>query len=327
MSDPTPPLSSTYEFSPPIEVVVVKPPPPRYWLHALLLLATFFTTLVVGAGMQFCFQNDLPLFSADESAYIPFFPIGWILSQPSRLLLGLPFSLSVLLILMSHEMGHYVYCLRNRVSATLPYFIPVPTPIGTMGAFILIRSRIRSRMALFDIGIAGPIAGFIVAVVALFLGLALSRPLPIGPIEVQFGLPMIFSLAQHAIAAVASDPVHHLPVSSLSLHPIAIAAWVGMFATSLNLLPGGQLDGGHITYAVAPRLHRYSSVLAFGILLPLGFLWAGWWLFGTFLLITGWRHPQVPQWPGLDSKRRWLAVLALVMFLLTVTAVPIVIRQ
>ena len=257
---------------PTIQVHFVHPPRDRYWLHILLLLATVFTTLVVGAGMQFSFQNGLAPYSADQDAVVPFFPIAWVLHQPARLLLGVPFSAALLLILLSHEMGHYLYCRRYRVWATLPYFIPFPSLAGTMGAFIRIRSAIRSRAALFDIGIAGPIAGFIPALAALFVGLALSKPAPLAFLarpDFQFGHPLVFSAAQHVLAALTHGRLHLLPLERVYLHPVAVAAWVGMFATSLNLLPGGQLDGGHIIYAVFPRAHRFITVLTVGILLPI----------------------------------------------------------
>jgi membrane-associated protease RseP (regulator of RpoE activity) len=309
-----------------MEVAVVHPQRDRYWLHGLLLLVTIFTTLVVGAGMQFTFQNDLPLYSADDNAAISFFPVEWIIRQPVRLLLGIPFSSTLLLILLCHEMGHYLYCRRYRVWASLPYFIPFPSLAGTMGAFIRIRSAIPSRAALFDIGIAGPIAGFFPALAALFVGLSFSKSSPtaflIAP-DIEFGHPLIFRAAQHILAALTHAPATILSLDRVCLHPIAVAAWVGMFATSLNLLPGGQLDGGHIVYAVSPRAHRFITVLTVGILIPLGFQFRGWWIWAALLLATGWQHPPVPQWPSLDAGRRWLAVLAILLFLLTVTPIPI----
>jgi membrane-associated protease RseP (regulator of RpoE activity) len=324
---PDPVSGSLSSFATPaIEVIVVQPPRDRYWLHALLLLATIFTTLVVGAGLQFSFQNDLALYATADDAVPPIFPLAWVLQQPARLLLGIPFSAALLLILLCHEMGHYIYCRRYRVWATLPYFIPFPTLAGTMGAFIRIRSAIRSRAALFDIGIAGPIAGFVPALAALLLGLALSKPAPpsflITP-HLEFGHPLIFRAAQHFLAALSKAPVHFLPLEHVDLHPIALAAWVGMFATSLNLLPGGQLDGGHIIYAVFPRAHRFITVLTVGILIPLGRQSVGWWVWAAVILATGWQHPPVPRRPPLDAKRRVLGLLALVLFVLSVTPVPI----
>jgi membrane-associated protease RseP (regulator of RpoE activity) len=243
-----------------------------------------------------------------------------------RLLLGLPFSLSLLGILTAHEFGHYVYCVKRKVFATLPFFIPAPTLIGTMGAFIRIKSPIRSRSDLFDIGIAGPIAGFVVAVPVLFYGLMMSTPMPVGipASDVVFGTPLIFSLVHRVLAAAGNASNAHFALGSLYLHPVAMAAWAGMFATSLNLLPGGQLDGGHIIFALNPRLHRRITFLSIIILLPLSwFYWAGWLVWAIVLRLTGGRHPDVPHYPPLDKKRLWLAAFALVMLILTITPTPI----
>ena len=139
---------------PPNAPYLVPAPKQRYWLHALLLVATIFTTLVVGARMQFNFQNNAPAFLLSDDS-LPLFPLRWLAAQPSRILLGLPFAATLMLILMAHEMGHYLYCRYYRVNATLPFFIPAPTLIGTLGAFIRIRSPIRSRSALFDMGSLG----------------------------------------------------------------------------------------------------------------------------------------------------------------------------
>ncbi len=307
------------------EVTVVHPLRERYWLHALLLLATILTTLTVGAGMQFNFQNNFAAYSADDHA-APFFPWQWVLHHPARLLLGIPFSSTLLLILLCHEMGHYLYCLRYRVWASLPYFIPFPSLAGTMGAFIRIRSAIRSRAALFDIGIAGPIAGFIPALAALFVGLSLSKPNAgfLVPPDIEFGHPFVFDAAQHVLAALSHTPLYLLPLHHVYLHPIAFAAWVGMVVTSLNLLPGGQLDGGHIIYAVFPRGHRWITLLTVAVLIPLGLQSVGWWIWAVILLATGRRHPPVPSWPGLDGKRRLLALLMVFVLLATLTPVPVV---
>ena len=246
MSDPTPSLPPTIEYYRPAEVYVPRPRKRHYWLHILLFLATVFSTLVVGARMEFNFQNNQPAFSLNDDA-LPFFPVRWVLAQPSRLMLGLPFASTLMLILMAHEMGHYLYCRYYGVYATLPFFIPAPTLIGTLGAFIRIRSPISSRTALFDIGIAGPIAGFVVALAVLIFALPHSKmmvPTTLGS-DIQLGYPLIFRLAWAVL------PLGNARGSSLQgmyLHPTAIAAWVGMFATALNLLPGGQLDGGHIVF-------------------------------------------------------------------------------
>ncbi len=326
MSEILPPASSTTDYYQPVELFVVHPPKPRYWLHALLLLATIFTTLVVGARMEFNFLHNLPPFyAADDS--LPIFPLSWAL-QSSHLALGIPFSLALMVILLAHEMGHYLYCRRYGVAATLPFFIPFPTLIGTLGAFIRIRSPIRSRSALFDIGIAGPIAGFLTATAVLFFALGFSKPLlapGLSDSAIEPGYPFIFHLAQRVLATAGlAHGVGGLPFSHVCLHPTAIAAWVGMFATALNLLPGGQLDGGHIIFALTPRAHRLVSRLTILALIPMAFyFWVGWLVWAVLLRISGMRHPMVAEWPGVAGRRRWLAAFALLMLILTFTPAPL----
>ena len=248
----------------------------------------------------------------------------WIWQKPARLALGIPFSATLIGILLAHEFGHFFLAEKNRVYATLPYFIPAPTFIGTFGALIRIKSPIRSRQALFDIGIAGPIAGFLVAVPVLLWGLALSKPMPAGipRSAMEFGYPLIFRLCQHLLAPFTP---HATSLGNLYLHPVGVAAWVGMFATALNLLPGGQFDGGHILYAVAPRVHKWVTRVSIVVLIPLGiFFWSGWLVWALILGFTGMRHPLVPSWPELDPTRRWLALVAVLMLALTLVFAPVV---
>ena len=202
MSDPSAPLTSTTEFYQPVQVWTVAPPRQRYWLHALLLVATFFSMLIVGARMEDNFLHNEPVFSLHQNdGAFAFFPVSWLFSRPTHVLLGLPFSLTLILILFAHEMGHYLYCRHYGVNATLPFFLPAPTLFGTFGAFIRIRGPIRSRTALFDIGIAGPIAGFVVALLVLVFSLGLSKTFtsPIPEQEVQLGYPLIFYVVQRAL--------------------------------------------------------------------------------------------------------------------------------
>src|SRR5437763_3651128 len=194
MSELNPPISSsTLEYYQAIAAPQERPVRQRYWLHVLLLAATCFTTLVVGASMEFNFLNNLPPF-AFGNEMVPFFKIGWMLERPSRLLLGIPFSATLLMILLAHEMGHYLLFRSYGVRATLPFFIPAPTLIGTLGAVIRIKAPIRSRAALFDIGIAGPIAGFVVALITLALAMTVSKPLVAGATgsDIRLGYPAIF---------------------------------------------------------------------------------------------------------------------------------------
>ena len=213
---------------------------------------------------------------------------------------------------------------RNGVYATLPYFIPAPTLIGTFGAVIRIKSPIRSRQALFDIGIAGPIAGFLVALPVLFWGLALSKPMPAGAPNsaLEFGYPL--DLQPGAISCWRRSRRTPAPLGNLYLHPVGIAAWVGMFATALNLLPGGQFDGGHIIYAVAPRAHKWVTRASILVLHTAGHLllarMAG--LGGD----PGIHRPAASQRSAvapLDGNRRWLALLAVLMLVLTFALAPI----
>ena len=323
MSDTRPPASYTFEVPSYPQVFVPAPRKPRpYWLHILLLVLTIATTLVVGARLQYNFSHNLPAFTT-ESLALTMFPLKWIMQSPSRLLMGIPFSATLLSILLAHESGHFVLSKKNGVYATLPYFIPAPTLIGTFGALIRIKSPIRSRQALFDIGIAGPIAGALVALPVLLWGLALSKPLPPGtsPSALEFGYPPIFALVHRLLSPFTH---HTVPLNGLYLHPVGVAAWVGMFATALNLIPGGQFDGGHIVYALSPRAHKWVTRLTILALLPLAyFYWDGWLVWAIILVLTGWRHPNVPKWPDLDAQRWQFATIALLIFLLTFALAPI----
>ncbi len=331
MSEPTPPVaSSTLEYYRPMPTPELRAPRARYWLHVLLLLATCFTTLVMGARMEYNFEHNRPALSLSDEPIdgeqVSFFPAAWAYSHSARLLGGLPFMATLMLFFLAHEMGHYLYCRRYGVYATLPFFIPMLTPIGTMGAVILIRSRIRSRTALFDIGIAGPIAGFVVALAVLVVSLGWSKPMHGGPgtAEYELGYPLIFQLVHRLLGSIG--PLHGtatLPLDRVLLHPTAIAAWVGMLATSLNLLPGGQLDGGHIVFAIAPQAHKLVSRLTILILLPMAYyLWMGWFVWAILLWLSSFRHPQVAEWPRVSGGRTWLALFALVMLALTLTPAP-----
>jgi membrane-associated protease RseP (regulator of RpoE activity) len=326
--------SSTLEYYQQIPAPEGKPPRPRYWLHGLLLLATCFTTLIVGTRLEFNFQNNLPQFTTGNE-YIPFFPVEWALAHPSRLRLGIPFSASLLIILLSHEMGHYLLCRYYGVRATLPFFIPAPSLIGTLGAVIRIKAPIPSRAALFDIGIAGPIAGFVMAVATLAVAIVFSKPLPLGlpGAELHLGYPPIFYLVQNALRYVdANRTVFVLPLTRIYLHPMAVAAWVGMYATALNLLPSGQLDGGHIVYALMPRAHRLISWITVIGLVALGTVAYktdhsvnSWWLWAgliTVMNVLTIRHRQAPDYPGIPGNRWRLALLAAMMLILTFTLSP-----
>jgi hypothetical protein len=330
MPEFTPPsVSSTLEYFRPVPEPLPPQPSARYWLHILLLLLTCFTTLVTGARMQYNFAHNRPALSLSDEpingAIVPLFPVRWFYSHPKRMWGGVPFMTTIMVFFLAHEMGHYLYCRYYGVYATLPFFIPMPlTPIGTMGAVILIRSRIRSRTALFDIGIAGPIAGFAVAVAVLLVSLAWSKPVQprflLG--EYELGYPMVFQGAHWLLVSLGVlRGAAALPLDRMLLHPTAIAAWVGMLATSLNLLPGGQLDGGHIIFSIAPRAHKIVSRLTIvALLLMAYYLWTGWLVWAVLLQLSSLRHPQVAEWPRVEGGRLWLGLFAL--FMLAVTFMP-----
>ena len=260
--------------------------------------------------------------------WLPFFPLGWIVAQPSRLLLGIPFSATLLFILLAHEMGHYLFCRYYGVRATLPFFIPAPTLIGTLGAVIRIKAPIRSRAALFDIGIAGPIAGFVVAVATLVVAMTLSKPIApgMGPSDLRLGFPWIFYIDSWPLHSVApGHAIAAVPLARVYLHPTAVAAWVGMFATALNLLPSSQLDGGHIVYALAPRAHRVISWITVLALVYLGRANYVWWVWAGLLVVMNvmtYRQEQAPDYPMLPASRWPLAVLAAIIMALTFTISP-----
>jgi membrane-associated protease RseP (regulator of RpoE activity) len=288
------------------------PSRPRYWLHALLFTLTLATSTVVGAAMQHDFESNLPLdLERSFSLY------AWFWRHPAGLLQGLPFSLTLLTILLAHEFGHYIAAAYHGVDASLPYFLPSPF-MGTFGAFIRVRSPIYSKRALFDIGVSGPLAGFVFLLPALAAGLAFSKVIP--GIEQQgslhFGVPGLEWLLERLIfPGVASSDIY--------LHPVARAAWVGMLATALNLLPIGQLDGGHIVYSFFPRRHRTISTVLCVLLLPLGKFWLGWLIWAVLLFWLGRGHPGIYDTTDPGAGRRKLAWIALAVFILCFTFVPI----
>jgi membrane-associated protease RseP (regulator of RpoE activity) len=281
----------------------------------------------MGARMEYNFLHNQPALSFSDDS-VPFFPASWFFSYPARILGGIPFAATVMFFFLAHEMGHYLYCRRYGVYSTLPFFIPMPLPpFGTMGAVILIRSPIRSRTALFDIAIAGPIAGFVVAAIVLVFSLGLSKPLlpNVAAPGYELSYPRIFELSHRLLASIGMlHGAAARPLARSLLHPMAIAAWVGMFATSLNLLPGGQLDGGHIIFSLAPRFHKFVSRLTILILLPMAYyLWAGWLMWAVLFQLSSLRHPQVAEWPRVSGVRTWLAIFALLMLVLTIMPAPV----
>ncbi len=288
--------------------------PHRYWLHVLLLLATFLTTTVVGAGMALSFRMNLPVsFLLEMSGY------ERMLRDPAYLLSGLPFSLSLLTILMAHEMGHYLAARYYTVDATLPFFLPAPTLIGTLGAFIRLRSAIVSKRILFDIGIAGPIAGFAALLVPLAIGVSMSHQMPRVALrgDFVFGTPLLLRIFEMMWFPGVST-------ADLSLHPMARAAWAGLLATALNLLPIGQLDGGHILYAIVGERAKWLSRILVAALAVMGFFFAySWLLWAVLLVLFGLRHPPLYDPYPIGRARIWLGLLALAILVVSFTPIPV----
>jgi len=312
-------------FPPPIET-----PRQRFrrlrqrWLnslpfHGLLFLLTCVTTLIVGTHIAQNYEHNFPAFDWDISR--AFF--AGIFHNPATLAQGIPFSFTLLSILLAHELGHYFTCRYYGIEATYPYFIPAPTLIGTMGAFIRIKTPITTRKALFDAGISGPLAGFVVAIPALIAATLNCQPvIPRSlPDTITLGNPLAITF----LAKLLRPGLHPM---SISLQPVGCAAWVGLFATALNLLPVGQLDGGHILYAALGDRHRMISRGLFLALVPLGvFCWAGWMVWAVVLLVVGLRHPviMIPSEP-LGKGRRILALVATLIFILTFVPTPFAVR-
>jgi len=315
-----------FQYPPIAEEVLRQPRHRPLWTPLILFLLTIISTLAVGAEFSISYSQNREPFSSDEN---PFTTMARPFEHPELLALGIPFSFTLLGILLAHELGHYFTCRKYGIDVTYPYFIPAPTILGTFGAFIRIRSPIPTRRALFDVGLSGPVVGFIFAVPALIFAIANSKIVPglaaAAPSGLRFGNPPLVYLLISMLRP-------HTPPGDLLLHPVGRAAWVGLFVTALNLLPAWQLDGGHILYCLTSRLHRRISLAVGAITLTMGLLglwknlfWAGWIMWGGLLLVFSWRFrhpPLLNRWEPLDPKRRMWAVYALIIFLLCFTPWP-----
>lgn len=309
-----PRISPTVAYEP----EMVEPARPRAAgvtpLHVGLFVLTLLTTTMAGADMAGAF---------------------FLLSHPiatfANLYAGLSFSIPLILILGAHEMGHYVVARRNHVDVSPPYFLPAPFPsfffIGTFGAFIRMRSPARTRRVMFDIGAAGPWAGVVVAIIAVMAGLKLSEVAPLDTAGggLQLGNSILFWGLSYAVLGVDPNSVN------INLHPMAFAGWIGLLVTTLNLLPVGQLDGGHVVYALFGRWHRtiarlfiIACVLLVVVPLVMGSTYWGGWLFWVVLLfILGLGHPAtVDADTPLDPRRRAYAWATVALFILTFSPVP-----
>ena len=276
------------------------------WLNIILFVLTFFSTLMVGAY--------------HEGVIVIKEPFQIIIEEPMKIYKGLPFSITLLIILLAHEFSHYIASKKHRVIATLPYFIPAPTLFGTLGAFIKMRSPIETRNALMDIGASGPIVGFVFSVIAVVIGLSLSNIIPIDNVkdgEFILGSSLLFSWIAQIVVGTIPDNY------GLNIHSIAFAGWIGFFVTFLNLIPVGQLDGGHIAYALLGERHKKLSKILIGVMIVLGiFVYEGWIVWAVLLLVFGFKHPPI-HYPeiGLTPMRKMLGWVMLVIFLIGVSPI------
>ena len=318
-----PPVDSNDRY----DAFVPPPAPPRHgrlWVQVVLFGLTLVTTTIAGGchydSFRIALSNAGDVNGAAAAAGLFDF------SNPLFYLHGLWYSLTILAILGCHEMGHYVACLRYGVDATRPYFLPAPVLLtGTLGAFIRIRSRIPNKVALFDIGVAGPIAGFVVAVPALFVGLLMSRidRLPEDSSSlIELGEPLMFRFAAWLVWGDVAEGY------SINMHPMAFAAWFGLLATALNLFPVSQLDGGHISYAVLGRRSTLVTVAMIGVAIGLTFVsssWIAWTIMLVIMIVTmGPGHPPtLNDDVQLDGQRLLLAAIAMVILVACFTPAPI----
>lgn len=288
----------------------------RIWLNALLLGLTAVSAFLVGLDWSRSYLEAGRTGPAVGSS-----GILAALRDPRAVGLSLLYAFVLLLILTAHEMGHYLACRHYGISVTLPFFIPAPTLIGTMGAFIKIRDPITRKRRLFDIGAAGPLAGFILALPALAIGLALSKVVPALPRgeAILFGEPLIVKLFGWAFLRSAG------PGLDVILHPVAFAGWVGVLVTALNLFPMGQLDGGHISYAVlGPKSRRLAQAFLVLFAIMGVFFWLGWLVWALLILVLGLKHPRVWDEPSpLGRGRTILAFGLIVIFILSFIPAPV----
>lgn len=289
----------------------------RIWLNVVLFIVTVVATFVLGFSWSVRYKYA-EVFAQDPSLT---HDLSMIMN-PETVALSLVYSVVLLGILLGHEMGHFLACRYYKIDATLPYFIPAPTLIGTMGAFIRIRSPVTKKQQLFDIGIAGPLMSFILSLPAVVIGLYLSKAVPFIPDGKGnlFGYPLILKFFRNLF-------FKGLPESfEIVLHPIAFAGWVGILVTALNLFPVGQLDGGHILYAIFGKKSRNFAPYILGFFVLMGiFFYLGWFVWALLIFFIGLKHPHIfDEAKPLSSGRILLGAACLVMFILSFTPEPIV---
>ncbi len=276
-----------------------------------LFLITLLSTTSVGMRYMYNFQLGRPPLASDADIL----PFDWVFRHFNLIATGLPFSLTLIAILLAHEFGHYFACRAFRVRCSLPYLLPAPSLSGSFGAVIRLRSKVRTRAALIVIGAMGPICGFIVALVTVSVGLHLSHYAPV-PLIHRVQAPLLITLA-HSLF----NPGHSIFL--LIPHPMLTASWMGLLITALNLIPAGQLDGGHILYAISPVAHKWvHRGVVVGLLVIGVFFWVGWILWGIILTMPAMRHPQVPDDAPVKAWHYALIPSCIVILLLAGTFQP-----
>lgn len=290
--------------------------PRRWWINLLLFAITLLTTTMYGAAVSACFFANQPF-----NSELIWSGYNLLLARDPLVLRGLLFSVPLMLILSAHEFGHYFACKRTHVEATLPFFLPSPMLLGTFGAFIRIKSPIYTRRNLFDIGVSGPLAGFIVLLPFLCAGVAMSHVIPhiASSGDFIFGTPLLIRLLEWIELPGA-------PVADIALHPFAQAAWAGLLATAINLLPIGQLDGGHIVYALFGSSHKILSRLFIISLLPMAYFSWSWLFWAVLLFFLGMRHPLIYDESPLDASRKRIALAAFAILVLSISLTPVRLR-
>jgi membrane-associated protease RseP (regulator of RpoE activity) len=321
---------------------VIKAKPSPSWVNFVLFGLTVVSVLMAGALYSFNYQGPAP-----EN------PIDLISILLQTLPSGIPFAISLLAILLAHEFGHYLAGRFHNTHVTLPYFIPLPlSPLGTMGAFIQVKEIPKNRSAMLDIGIAGPLAGLAVAIPVIFLGLSLSQverlPIVVGSdqsLTLEGNSLLYLGLKYITKGELLPAPMNYgetpvwlywiryfltstpLPLGGkdVMMHPIAWAGWAGLLVTAINLIPAGQLDGGHILFVILGKNATRILPMIIVVLAVLGYFWSGWWLWALLIFFLGRSHMEpLDLISPLDSRRKVLAGLAIIVFILVFIPVPLV---
>jgi fumarate reductase subunit D len=288
----------------------------KFWLNILLFIITCFSAFFVGLSWSVSYT-----YSDELTRDSQFVPTPQVFSDPRVIGLSLVYAGVLIVILLGHEMGHYLTCRYYHIEATLPFFIPAPTLIGTLGAFIKIKSPITLKKQLFDIGVSGPLVGFCLSLPALIYGLSLSKIVPSVPRvdTLVFGEPLLLKF-------ISSLMFRNIQAESdLFLHPIGFAGWVGILVTAFNLFPVGQLDGGHVSYALLGQKSKPLARLLIIVFIIMGvFFWIGWIVWALLILLLGLKHPRViDEGERLSRLRQALGIVVVAIFILSFIPAPL----